>query len=496
MNMKKEKQGYVQKNTKKRRRFEYSVKPGESLGSVLRHVRSARATDIALDISKHASLRRDGSLRRTIIVAAEQRGKVVTFSTSSFLGDREDTSRLRKQDGQRKRIAIAVQSRSGDRDRAGDSPAVHLIGTGRTVAIGFLVAAVVLVAMAAAIFAPRATVRIVPMAQPVSADVTLEARVDADSPGRSTVPARMFSETVEAEGMFPVLHPEQQGERAKGSIKIINRTISEQQIKSGSRLAHEDGVVVIMKGPAFIPPQGAVTVLAEAEEGGKDGNIASGRLDFAALDEHSRTVLYGEVNGQFSGGTDVFVYAVSEEDVQHAGEELLKEKRSEIEDTFTSRIPEDALVLSGLKDVSVNRAEPEPGIGAETDTFRLSAALMFRMLIVSKDDIREAVLSAVFADTKEAMEFVHPIDMALWEVQDMRWDRETAVLQARIENTAYPSIDTEELSTQLAERTVEGAEKFLLGISGVTDAEVKLSPFWVKRIPRFRRNIDIVLDLP
>lgn len=489
-------------NTKKRRRFVYSVKPGESLYGILRTIQSVRATDIVLDVSRHTSLRCDGSLRRTIVAAAEQRGKVVTFSMSSFVEDTplsDDTSVLPEKSGKRKHIAIAVQSRFGGRDQVDDSSKerpVHLIGTGRTVAIGFLVAAVILVVIAAAIFAPKASVHIVPVTQPVSADVILEATVDADNVGRNMVSAHMFSETVEVEGVFSVLNPEQQGERANGSVKIMNRTISEQQIKSGSRLVHEDGTVVIMKGPAFIPPQGAVTVFAEAEEGGQDGNITSGRLDFVALDEHSRTVLHGEVNEQFSGGTDVFVYVVSEHDIQNAGEELVREKRGEIEDTFASRIPENALVLPELRDISVKHATSEPEVGTETDSFRLSATLLFRMFIVPEDTIREAIVSTVFADTKEAMEFMYPIDMTIWEAQDVRWDRQTAVLRARVENTAYPKIDTEELSAQLAERTVDGAEKFLLGIPGVTDVEVQLSPFWVKRIPRFRRNITIVIDLP
>lgn len=504
MNTEKGQQNYAHK-MKKRRRFAYSAKPGESLSSILRNVQSARATDIVLDISKHASLRCDGSLRRTIIAAAEQRGKVITFSTSRTSSFREDARvpnsapKFSEKGSQRKRIAIAVQSRFDDSeqtDNNGKGHAVHLIGTGRAVVMGFLVAAVVLVVIAAAIVAPKATVRIVPIIQPVSADVTLEATINTDNIGRGMIPAYIFSETVEVEGVFPVVHPEQHGERANGSISIINRTISEQQIKSGSRLVHEDGTVVIMKGPAFVPPQSAVTIFAEAAEGGQNGNITSGRLDFVALDEHSRTVLYGEVNERFSGGTDVFVHVISEYDIQHAGEEIIKEKRGEIEDAYIPRIPGDALVLPELRNVSVEHADSEPKIGSEADSFRLSATLAFRALIVLEDDVREAILSTVFADTKEEMEFAHPIDMTMWKVQDVRWDRQTAVLQGRVENTAYSGIDTEELSAQLVERTVDGAEKFILGFPGVTDAEVKLSPFWVKRIPRFRRNIDIIIDLP
>lgn len=507
-------------------RWEYRVPRAETLQELLDRLRQIPAEEILLNITEHAALQADGALRRAVVAAAAELMKRVAFSVEApspvLRGERERrdvralpggtatgrrVSEVSRPDAVRGHRAFGIpvtvlrtspSSREGAVAAPLSAPHLRLGVSGRRIAFAFAFLAGFLVAAAVLFLAPRAEVAITPITEPINTDLALRAsaHVSNADPGEGVVPARLLHVEREVEGVFPVTSMVEKGDRASGTIKVVNRTGAEQRLKGGSRLRADNGVVLRMDESAVVPPQGEADVKVTADEGGTKGNLQSGELSFAALPEETQSILFGRVGSPLLGGTDQPVATLAKEDIARATQELLATHREELREQLRAERPSDALAREEFLQVSLTDSVPRERLGAEVSEFHLRGMLRGEAFTVRESELTSIIVAMAAARSGGQMTLGYPPSIDTLRVEQVRFDEGTADLAVQVENLVHARFDITLLKERLAGRTPEGAREYVTALPGVKDVRVHLGPFWVRRVPTIPRNIQITLELP
>jgi hypothetical protein len=278
-------------------------------------------------------------------------------------------------------------------------------------------------------------------------------------------------------------------------VELVNRTGGAQSIKSGSRLVSKDGVVFRTTVGVKVSASGTTNVDVLADEGGTRGNLQGGTLTFAAL-PNAESVLFARVTEPLSGGTDQPIRTLAAEDIARATEALKEHAGTTVRDHLRATFPPGAFVRDELIRVIPVDTRPRETVGTETDGMHVQAKIRAEAIVALEEDILRAS-SAIASARSEGMKvFGRPLNMNDIRVRQVRWNDGIADLEFHVENVLHEDLHQETLAERLAGRTEDGAEEFLKGLPGVKEADVKLWPFWVRRIPSIPRNVPITIQLP
>jgi baseplate J-like protein len=500
---------------------EYTVASGEAIGDILERIRGLPGDDVLLDITAHESLRTDGALRRTLASAAAELGKRLTFSVvghslgkgkgkmaqdAPVFHSRVVAPSVPPRRGGPGRVQVTViPAASSERHSHGEVSAAtlgvslpRLSRTGKRVALTFAFLAGLLTTAAVVFLAPHADVVVFPAVEPVSADLVVRAstRAARSDPSSGVLGSRIVSVDTSLEGTFPVEHRVERGDRAKGTIELVNRTGETQKIRGGSRLGGQNGVVLTMEQSASVPPDGTTTVPVVAEEGGTKGNLTGGELTFVALPPETKPILFGRVTTALTGGTDKAVPQLAESDIRRAQEQLLEQHKGELLEKLRAQRPQDALTDEALVRVRVTEVHPQESLGSEVSEFHLRGLLRGEAFVIEKTHLLALVEEMVLARAGAGHALGKPLAAERVNIENIRWEDGVVDIALHVENVLRAAFDLRKLREHLAGRTPAGAEEYLRALPGVKGARVTVRPFWIHRVPSIPRGVQITIELP
>lgn len=364
--------------------------------------------------------------------------------------------------------------------------------------VAVLLLLIVLIAgLAAWLFLPKADIALVLRAAPLLVDEELTIRADGAG-SEHTIPGTGFFREVTVSGTAPVTSTAIVGTKARGTVQIVNRSLEPQKIKEQSRLVTKDGVLFFMQAPAFVPAatSGApsrASVQVEAAEAGEGGNISSQRLDFAALDESSRSLLYAETPQGISGGKGESVRVVKEADLEQARQTAAESARGKVEGEIRAELPKDWTALEESWTSEVTRFDTPVESEAQQPEIPFDATVIVRVIGFESTKLEERLKTALESRLEEEfMLFPGPISYTK-TVKDVNWNEGVATVNVRVTHTTIPNLSLPTLRQKIAQRSQEEAKTYLEGLPGVRSVSIKLWPFWVQSIPRIEKRIHIDL---
>lgn len=358
-------------------------------------------------------------------------------------------------------------------------------------AVGILgILALLALAMAGFVFLPKANIELVLQTAPLLVDqqFTLASQSGAAA---NVIPATAFQKEVAVTGSTPVTSTQTVGEKATGQVTLVNKTTQEQPIKEQSRLVTKDGVLFYMTKHAILAPDSTATVPVEAAEPGEEGNVSSGRLTFAALDDSAATILYAEVNAPITGGSGDEVKVVQEEDLQQAQDAADAAARQKVEEEIRASLKKGWVVLEESwttegKDFTVDAA-----VGDQVDTIGYTGTLAVRVMGYEEEELQNQLRGALEERLDENyMLFPGPISFTK-SVGDINWEDQKGAMTVRVTHTTVPNFSLDTLKSKLSGRSEEEAEGYLRGLKGVQSASIDLWPFWVRTVPRIDQRIEL-----
>lgn len=365
----------------------------------------------------------------------------------------------------------------------------------RKVVAGLIVLLLLALAAAGALFLPQANIRLVLETAPLLLDQKLTMRSN-DSAAADAVPGTPYEVEVKVDGSSPVVSTEVVGTKATGTVQIVNRTLEEQAIKELSRLVTADGTLFYMQKHAIVPPDSSIPVTVEAAEAGESGNVASGRLNFAALDSSAQSVVYAEVTSPITGGSGDTVKVVKEEDLSQAKQDAGVAARQKVEQEIRAELPEGWTLLEESWNMTINDFQTEAVIDERLEEIAYSAHILVQVMAYEEKELENRLKTALEGRLDdEYMLFPGPISFTK-SVDEINWEDGQAQVTVRVTHTTVPTFSLDTLKDKLAGRSEEEALAYLQGLKGVSSASIDLSPFWVSSIPRIdqRISIDIVSD--
>lgn len=367
----------------------------------------------------------------------------------------------------------------------------------RKVVAGLLAVVILVGLLGAYLFLPKADVTLVLRTAPLLLDEELT--IQAQAEGGQTIPGTAFLRELAVEGSAPVQSREVVGAKAVGTVQIVNRTVEEQKIKELSRLVTEDGTLFYMQKHAIVPPAAGgtpsrVSVSVEAAEAGPQGNIEPQKLNFAALDAASQSLVYAEATQALTGGSGEEISVVKEADLAAAQAAAQQQARVQAEGEIRGELPDGWVLLEESWTAEVTQFEPGVELESKSSEIPYTANLTVRVLGYEEAKLVEHLRSALESRLEDQFVlFPGPISFTS-KVQEINWEEGKGTIVARVTHTTIPDISLDTLKAKLANRSETEARDYLEGLPGVQSATIDLAPFWVTAIPRIEKRIAIEVE--
>jgi len=353
-----------------------------------------------------------------------------------------------------------------------------------------LTAAVVLIA--GLIFLPTAAISLTLKTAPLLVDETVTVTADGGG-GEATIPGTAFFRELTINDSVPVETTKVVGAKATGLVVIINTTGQEQPIREQSRLVDPAGHVYYMQRHAIVPPESRANVAVEAAEAGDEYNAPSGeRLNFAAFDSGSQSVVYA-VTGDagITGGSGKTISVVGNADEERARTQAGEQAREQAAAEIAGKLERGWSILEESWHTDVTEFNPAHQEGEEAATLPYRARITVRVLGYEQMALEAALKDAVESGLAENfMLFPGPISYVTM-VKNVDWEQTRAQLSIRVTHSTIPSLSISTLRDKLAGRSVTEAAQYLEGLPGVERAEIETWPFWVKSVPQIEKRISL-----
>ena len=363
--------------------------------------------------------------------------------------------------------------------------------------IGIIAALLICVGFWWAFFvAPRAKVTLTAQTTDLALDtpVVFSTNTTEVDGKKNIIPAKQRETSDELSEEFNATGEKNIGEKAGGTMTLSNSA--------------SDDPVTVSAGTVFTASNGfrftsssAVTVPGGSIEGGK---IVPGKasVDVVAdtvgdaynLSARSYTSSNSNVSAQGStmtGGTNKLVKIISKEDVDGARESLVEQGKLNALEKLKAQFDNEGLIIID-ESLSTKRGEVavSPAIGAEAAKGIVKETVTYTLLAVEKTDYRTYLEEKLASDLKKDQKIVD------YDEKDARFELKgtSYVLSARPK--AGPDIDLDELANELAGKKFSDAVIIAEDKQDVSEAKVRLSPFWVFSVPKNPEKITIKIESP
>ena len=332
----------------------------------------------------------------------------------------------------------------------------------------------------------------------VGPDVTTNA---AQAHLQSVQQQEKISQTVE----FDATGTKNVGEKATGTVKFTKSTAGDVYVAAGTRLTASGGQVFTTNAAVTVPGAtlsfgcsgylcpGTATIGVTAAEGGASYNGASG--DVTGMPAGTTA----ELTTATAGGTDKTATIVLQADVEKAKAQLAEQNTDAAKQKLRDKLGGDVVVIDASFRVTGGDPQSAPAVGQEvTGKAKLTRDMTYSMSGVQKAQL-DAYLNATFEGmlTDKNEQKVYDNGASTVKFSDFKQNDGDQAATAHITATAQvgPRIDDDEVKEQVKGRRFGEIEGDLKAIDGVSDVEVKLSPFWVTGVPNDVNKITIEFKL-
>lgn len=369
---------------------------------------------------------------------------------------------------------------------------LFLFGGLGVVLVGFFVWAI--------FFAPSATVAITAQTNVINISKTLQLQPNATldtSQGVLPVITNQTKKTASVD--FAATGKKDVGEKATGTMKLTRTSISSTALNVPAGTSFTSGTVT------FVSTEPATLTGTTVGPGGIVQDTATVRVAAAAIGEEfnvSARAYQSNVGGttaqgsDMTGGTKKTVTVVSSADIATAKEQLKVQDANAIKAELKKLFTTQQIVIE--EGFSVTAAEPvsTPALDSEATAAKLTAETTYVLIGVQRADLKAVYDAYLKAQLKgdSSQKVYESGDSATQFSQFVKTDNGFSVRATAVAQVG-PNIDSAQLAEQLKDKRIGEVQQTVEAIQGVKAVDVKLSPFWVSRVPGNAERITITFSL-
>ena len=353
----------------------------------------------------------------------------------------------------------------------------------------------------------KANITIQTTSQPVNSSITLNLDTAAKSlnTANSTVPAVAQSTQKSSSQSVPTTGQVNNGNKATGNITItcsglscctLNSSGNYPSITSGTGLS-SNGVSYITQSSVQMSnnnshgcssTSGSATVIAVS--GGSNGNLpASSKLDF---NDQNHTNYSASNSSPFTGGTDNMVNAVSQNDINSATQKIGSQDTSSVKTALENQLKQAGLVpIIGTFNTGTANTVASPTLGSAGNQVTVTQTVTYTMLGVQQSYLSQLVSNSVNQQINPDQQSIVDDGISTAQYNVVQSNATTAQVTMQATASVGAKLDTSSLKRQVSGKKSADVESTIKSNPGVTNVNVKLSPFWVTTVPADQKKIVI-----
>jgi len=349
--------------------------------------------------------------------------------------------------------------------------------------------------------APRATVTLKTASSETPTDVDFFAdpaatEVDVE---KKIVPATSKEKTKTESEKAPATGQVDKGTKAAGTVKIYNCSKADKlgdvqrTVPAGTGIS-SGNLTFILAAAVTVEPSGfagdtckkdkaSSSVAVNAQGAGDQYNLSARTYAVSGLSSMSAD------GSAMSGGTTQIVKVISAGDVDSAKQKLAAKNQAAADEVKKELSDNGFLPIAETFSAGTPVYTPSPAVGSEAGEVTVSAVTTFTMLGVKEDDLKKLVAEAVKSELEEKQQSIlsEGLGQAIFRLASANNEQRTSDKQVSLSlNTKVvigPDLQEQELKQEIAGKKSGEAEQLLAVREGVDEPSVKLSPFWVTKIP-------------
>lgn len=279
------------------------------------------------------------------------------------------------------------------------------------------------------------------------------------------------------------------GDKAKGSISVANLLTSDPvTLPAGTNFTGADGHVFTSDSSVTVP--GATVSGGHPVAGKADAAVTATALgpEYNAAPQaytvQGHSDLGSASGGQMSGGTKQTVTVVSQEDVDKAKQQLATQDVNAAKAELKKQFGADSQIIEESFTADQGPPTASPAVGQQAQTAKLTVETVYTYVGLSRADVKTMLTNAVNDALKDKT------DQQVYSLGDNsvrfeNFEKEGSKYRVGMVTTGQigPKIDTAQLAKQLVGKRSGEIQAIINQISGVTNVDINLSPFWVTTAP-------------
>lgn len=288
------------------------------------------------------------------------------------------------------------------------------------------------------------------------------------------------------------------GEKAKGEVIFSTDSASliaqNATIPAGTNLITSSGLVFITTSSVTFTLtnfNGAKASIVAAASGTKY-NGASGLLSGAPAK------VLAEINDATAGGTEKIIKVVSQADVDKAQQQFTDNNQNDVKKKLKAKFPTGSVLVDSSFLAGDTKLTSLPAVGQEAadGKAKLTTETSYSMVGVAKDEL-DTYLDAVFKKTlsNKNEQRIYDNGLATVKFDDYKAGDKTDTASLTASAKIGPKINENNIKQEVKGKRAGEIIGDLKAIDGVSDVEVKLSPFWVQGVPDDIKKISIEFKL-
>lgn len=353
---------------------------------------------------------------------------------------------------------------------------------------------------------PKAVIAITTNASDVNVSLALNLDTAAKALDSATaaVPAKQVQAPKTSTQSTAATGQKNNGDKAKGSVTLTNCSSdgNEIDVPAGTGVS-ANGQTYITQAPANMPTSTAgtcrsnvltsVTVSVTSQAAGASYNIASG----TAMKVAGFTNVQAKTSSEISGGTDNIVKVVSQTDIDTATQKMAAQDSISVKQDLQAQLNQ-----SGYTAISATFVAGAPAItasasvGSTVDTVTVTQVVTYTMLGVKQADLKTLVDNDVKKQIDTSKQSILSEGLSDAKYRVIAVTDTTAQVALQTVATAGPDLNIDNIKRQAAGKKGGDIKSLLQGDPGVTDVNVKLSPFWVSSVPKKTSKITVTIAKP
>lgn len=359
---------------------------------------------------------------------------------------------------------------------------------------------------------PKADIEIVVNSLPLTKSVSVKVKGGVKSDSAKRILGGSFVETTISDSLEGVTTGTKTvGEKAKGKVKIFNKTTAEKEFKKGTELksSDDDDLVYVLDDTVIVPARtdqdpvnpgdaptmtpGEVAADVLAKDIGSKYNLKAGSsLEF---DDFETSQFIASVIQKIDGGSSETVKVVTQEDIKKVGDELYAGLVQKAPSGLGAGAGQKK--IAGSETVTLTIQEANAIVGEEKDKVKVTQTVVVKGLVYSEKDLDKLLSEMIkdlvpdgyeiFSEEREVkVEVLGNTDSAVLTSTE-------ADLQVTLKTYMVPKIDEGKLKEDLRGVSVSEAQKILGSVKSIKTFKIDISsriPFF-QRMPRDTEDISL-----